>query len=127
MAIAINPQMPTYSGGLGILAGDTLRSAADLKLLLVAVTLAHRRGYFCRSLDESGWQCDRPDSWEPRDLRRAMRSEQGKPSPLSTKDYFRTVSSFSRQGSVLPKPPWRNSKRARGPARWRRRRRGSTR
>jgi len=43
MEIAIDPAMPTYSGGLGVLAGDTIRSAADLKLPMVAVTLGHRR------------------------------------------------------------------------------------
>src|ERR1700677_1454403 len=44
MEIAITPAMPTYSGGLGVLSGDTLRAAADMRLPLVAVTLAHRRG-----------------------------------------------------------------------------------
>jgi glycogen phosphorylase len=44
MEIAINPAMPTYSGGLGVLAGDTLRSAADLGVPLVAFTLLHRKG-----------------------------------------------------------------------------------
>jgi hypothetical protein len=46
MEIAINPGMPTYSGGLGVLAGDTLRSAADLGVPLVAFTLVHRKGLF---------------------------------------------------------------------------------
>ena len=46
MEIALNPAMPTYSGGLGILAGDTLRSAADLGVPMVAVSLLHRKGYF---------------------------------------------------------------------------------
>ena len=44
MEIAIDPSMPTYSGGLGVLAGDTLRSAADLGVPLVAFTLLHRKG-----------------------------------------------------------------------------------
>ena len=43
MEIAINPAMPTYSGGLGVLAGDTLRSAADLGVPLVAFTLRTAR------------------------------------------------------------------------------------
>ena len=46
MEIAITPAIPTYSGGLGVLAGDTLRAAADAGLRLAAVTLAHRKGYF---------------------------------------------------------------------------------
>lgn len=55
MEIALDPAMPTYSGGLGILAGDTIRSAADLKVPMVAVTLLHRKGYFSQKLDSSGW------------------------------------------------------------------------
>ena len=41
MEIALDPAMPTYSGGLGMLAGDTLRSTADLGVRMVAVTLLH--------------------------------------------------------------------------------------
>ena len=44
MEIAINPAMPTYSGGLGVLAGDTLRSAADLGVPLVAFTPGSSQG-----------------------------------------------------------------------------------
>jgi starch phosphorylase len=58
MEIAITPAMPTYGGGLGVLAGDTLRAAADLGLALVAVTLAHRKGYFKQRLDENGVQSE---------------------------------------------------------------------
>ena len=54
MEIAIHPSMPTYSGGLGVLAGDTLRSAADLGVPLVAFTLLHRKGYFQQHLDPHG-------------------------------------------------------------------------
>ena len=46
MEIGLEARMPTYSGGLGVLAGDMVRSAADLEIPLVAVTLLHRRGYF---------------------------------------------------------------------------------
>lgn len=46
MEIALRPEIPTYSGGLGILAGDTVRSATDLNLPLVAVSLVSRAGYF---------------------------------------------------------------------------------
>jgi glycogen phosphorylase len=58
MEIAITPAMPTYSGGLGVLAGDTLRAAADMGLALVAVTLAHRKGYFKQHLDPNGVQSE---------------------------------------------------------------------
>ena len=63
MEIALEPAMPTYSGGLGMLAGDTIRSAADLKVPMVAVTLLHRKGYFSQKLDQSGWQTETPADW----------------------------------------------------------------
>lgn len=63
MEIALEAAMPTYSGGLGVLAGDTIRSAADLKVRMVAVTLLHRKGYFHQKLDPSGWQMESPADW----------------------------------------------------------------
>ena len=68
MEIGLDPGMPTYSGGLGMLAGDSIRSAADMGLPLVAVSLLHRRGYFVQKLDQSGHQSEEPDSWKPEDL-----------------------------------------------------------
>jgi starch phosphorylase len=65
MEIALEPDIPTYSGGLGILAGDTLRSAADLGVPLVAVTLAYRKGYFRQILDSSGNQFEQTQDWDP--------------------------------------------------------------
>lgn len=64
MEIALEPGMPTYSGGLGILAGDTIRSAADLKVPMVAVTLLHRQGYFRQRLDSTGWQTEEAVAWD---------------------------------------------------------------
>jgi starch phosphorylase len=63
MEIALEPAMATYSGGLGVLAGDTLRSAADLELPLVGVTLIHWHGYFRQRLDGDGWQRAEPEPW----------------------------------------------------------------
>src|SRR5512142_762584 len=63
MEIALEAGLPTYSGGLGVLAGDTIRSAADLKVPMVAVTLLHRKGYFRQRLDASGWQTEEPADW----------------------------------------------------------------
>jgi glycogen phosphorylase len=63
MEIAIAPEMPTYSGGLGVLAGDTMRSAADLGLGLCAVTLLHRKGYFHQHLDAHGVQSAEDQLW----------------------------------------------------------------
>jgi starch phosphorylase len=65
MEIAVNPAMPTYSGGLGILAGDTMRSAADLNIPLVAFTLLHRKGYFQQHLDQAGNQSEDIQPWDP--------------------------------------------------------------
>ena len=65
MEIGLSSDIPTYSGGLGVLAGDTIKSAADLKLPLVAVTLVSRHGYFRQSLDESGRQHETPVTWDP--------------------------------------------------------------
>ncbi|MDR3734235.1 MAG: alpha-glucan family phosphorylase, partial [Acidobacteriaceae bacterium] len=65
MEIALAPHIPTYSGGLGVLAGDTLRSMADLALPVVAVTLAHRAGYFHQHLDAAGQQTESDVPWYP--------------------------------------------------------------
>ena len=66
MEVALDPAMPTYSGGLGVLAGDTLRSFADLKIPAVGVSLLYWNGYFEQKLDEWGNQHEQPVSWEPR-------------------------------------------------------------
>jgi glycogen phosphorylase len=65
MEIGLRADLPTYAGGLGILAGDTLRAAADLGLPMVAVTLVHRQGYFTQQLDDVGNQSELPDGWSP--------------------------------------------------------------
>jgi glycogen phosphorylase len=65
MEIALDPSLPTYSGGLGVLAGDTLRSAADTAADIVAVSLVHRRGYFRQHLDAVGQQTESDVPWSP--------------------------------------------------------------
>ncbi len=65
MEIALSPALPTYSGGLGMLAGDTLRSAADTCAPEVAISLAHRRGYFRQDLDATGQQTESDVPWSP--------------------------------------------------------------
>jgi starch phosphorylase len=72
MEIALKSEIPTYAGGLGMLAGDTLRSAADLDLPLVGVTLVSRAGYLRQELDAQGRQTERPVSWEPRDFAQSL-------------------------------------------------------
>jgi starch phosphorylase len=63
MEIGLLSGMPTYSGGLGVLAGDMVRAAADLKVPMVAVTLLHRKGYFYQRLDDAGRQLEEPVHW----------------------------------------------------------------
>jgi len=68
MEIALSKALPTYSGGLGVLAGDTLRSAADTGASMVAVSLVHRRGYFQQHLDAVGQQTESDVVWHPETL-----------------------------------------------------------
>jgi starch phosphorylase len=63
MEIALESGIPSYSGGLGVLAGDTLRSAADLGLPMLGVTLLYRKGYFLQHLDAGGRQIEEPATW----------------------------------------------------------------
>jgi starch phosphorylase len=65
MEIGIKNEIPTYSGGLGVLAGDTIRTSADLKLPMVAVTILTRKGYFGQELDKKGKQEAHPVDWNP--------------------------------------------------------------
>jgi starch phosphorylase len=67
MEIALRPEIHTYSGGLGILAGDTARAAADLELPMVFVTLLSRQGYLRQEIDGDGNQVEHPDPWTPVD------------------------------------------------------------
>src|SRR5213596_1222718 len=72
MEICLDPAIPTYSGGLGVLAGDTLRSAADLKLPIVGVSLLHRKGYFRQHIDPEGNQTEGPVEWKPEEMLEEM-------------------------------------------------------
>jgi|SRR3990167_8967107 len=65
MEIAIAADIPTYSGGLGMLAGDMLRSAADMAIPIVGVTLVSRCGYFHQHLSPDGRQSEAPETWNP--------------------------------------------------------------
>ena len=68
MEIALENAMPSYSGGLGVLAGDTIRAAADLRLPMVAVSLLYRKGYFTQRLSEDGSQTEEPVEWRVEDF-----------------------------------------------------------
>lgn len=64
MEIGVKSDMSTYSGGLGVLAGDTIKSAADLKLPMVAVTILTKKGYFKQEIDKDGRQIELPEEWD---------------------------------------------------------------
>ncbi len=64
MEIGLKNSIPTYSGGLGVLAGDTLRSMADLELPVVATTLLYKKGYFKQTIDEQGNQHEEEVNWD---------------------------------------------------------------
>ncbi len=68
MEIGLEASIPTYSGGLGMLAGDTLRSAADLGVDLVGITLLYRKGYFRQQIGVDGEQIEHAEEWSPADL-----------------------------------------------------------
>jgi starch phosphorylase len=68
MEIALENDMPSYSGGLGVLAGDTIRAAADMKVPMVAVSLLYRRGYFSQRLEADGTQIEDPAVWRVEDF-----------------------------------------------------------
>jgi starch phosphorylase len=64
MEIALTHEIPTYSGGLGVLAGDTVRAATDFAIPFVAVTLLSRKGYFRQEITPDGWQKELPIIWD---------------------------------------------------------------
>ncbi|MEB3032850.1 alpha-glucan family phosphorylase [[Mycobacterium] nativiensis] len=68
MEFGVAEALPNYSGGLGILAGDHLKSASDLGVPLIAVGLYYRSGYFRQSLSADGWQRETYPSLDPQGL-----------------------------------------------------------
>ncbi len=72
MEIGLDPAMHTYSGGLGVLSGDTLRAAADLGIPMVAISLLHRKGYFRQHLDGAGNQTESESPWAPEEFVAAL-------------------------------------------------------
>lgn len=75
MEIALQPEVHTYSGGLGVLAGDTARASADLELPIVFVTLISRRGYLRQGIDADGRQQEAEDPWSPEDFATPLRAK----------------------------------------------------
>lgn len=72
MEIGIEEAMPTYSGGLGVLAGDTILAAADAEVPMVAVSLVYHKGYFFQRLTEDGQQIEEPVMWNVADFLEEM-------------------------------------------------------
>jgi starch phosphorylase len=105
MEIALENSIPTYAGGLGVLAGDTLRSAADQGLPMVGITLVHRKGYFFQRLDAEGRQHEEDVAWpihdhlEPLDPRATVEIE-GRTVTLRAWRY-RVVGATGREVPVL--------------------------
>src|ERR671938_178815 len=75
MEIAARAEMHTYSGGLGVLAGDTARSCADLGLPVVFVTLISRQGYLRQETTAAGEQVEQPDPWQPESFATPLRAK----------------------------------------------------
>ena len=63
--IGISSSLPTYSGGLGVLAGDHIKAAGDIGLNMCAVTLLYREGYFKQRIDEDGIQTETYPRFDP--------------------------------------------------------------
>ena len=63
MEIAIDSSIPTYSGGLGVLSGDTLRPAADLEIPTLGICLCYSAGYFYQLFNEIGEQKEKEIEW----------------------------------------------------------------
>jgi starch phosphorylase len=72
MEVALNDSLPIFSGGLGVLAGDLLQSAADLAMPVVGISLLYRDGYFLQHLDSSGRQSESRVNWSPEGLLELM-------------------------------------------------------
>ncbi len=75
----LDAALPQYSGGLGILAGDHLKSASDLGVPVIGVGLLYRHGYFSQSLSSEGWQLERYPEIDPRGLPMTRLEDDGSP------------------------------------------------
>ncbi len=85
MEVALENDLPSYSGGLGVLAGDTLRSAADLGIPVVGVTLFQQYGYFHQGLQDDGTQDETEVRWRPEEKLKPL------PNDIEVKIEGRTV------------------------------------
>ncbi len=75
MEIAVKNSIKSFSGGLGVLAGDTLKSAADLEIPMIGITLLNDKGYFKQVINEDGWQEELPDEYNTNELEKTAKTE----------------------------------------------------
>jgi starch phosphorylase len=88
---AVHDSIPIYSGGLGILAGDHVKSASDLGIPLIGVGLLYSRGYFDQHFDAEGWQIHQDESFDPARMPVTRLHEDGGPGLASVELEGRTV------------------------------------
>ena len=103
MEVALSNDIHTYSGGLGVLAGDTIRSSADLRLPLVGVSLISKRGYFRQELAPDGRQIEHEDPWDPSNFMKLL-PEKVKV-PIESREVYVRVWLYkvvSQTGGVVP-------------------------
>jgi glycogen phosphorylase len=75
MEVGLSNDVHTYNGGLGILAGDAIRSSADLRIPLVGITLINRNGHFRQEITGEGRQVEHLDPWEPSEFMQSLSTE----------------------------------------------------
>ncbi|MGD0644744.1 MAG: alpha-glucan family phosphorylase [Candidatus Bathyarchaeia archaeon] len=103
MEIGLSNNIHTYNGGLGILAGDTIKSSADLKVPLVGITLVSKKGHFKQEITSNGKQIEHPDPWEPSEHMQLLSTEvkvQIQKRDITIKPWLYTVK--SQTGGVVP-------------------------
>ena len=75
MEIGLSNDIHSYNGGLGFLAGDVIRSSADLGIPLVGITLVSKKGHFRQEITRDGKQVEHPDPWEPSEHMQLLSTE----------------------------------------------------
>jgi starch phosphorylase len=105
MEVGLRNDIPTYAGGLGVLAGDVIRSSADLRLPLVAVTLVSKKGHFRQQITKDGKQIEHRMEWNPSDMLTLLREEvvvELQRRPVKVKAWLYEWFSKSATGGMVP-------------------------
>src|SRR4030065_1613165 len=101
MEIGLSNDIHSYNGGLGFLAGDVIRSSADLGIPLVGITLVSKKGHCRQEITRDGEQVEHPDPWEPSEHMQLLSTEvkvQIQKRDVAVKPWLYTVK--SQQGGV---------------------------